>query len=291
MDVSPQSPRRLPDATTLGGIVLEVADLERAVGYYQDVLGLAVSASSGHRARLGATPAAPPLVELRERAGARPVPREGRLGLFHFAIRVPSRDDLGRFITHLVRTGIPFASADHAVSEALYLWDPDGLGIEVYADRPRREWQRRGDELYMTTDALDVQSLIDETRGSQWQGMPAAAVMGHLHLNVDRLDDARRFYADALGFDIVVKSYPGALFMSAGGYHHHLGTNTWARGAARAADGDARLVEWSIVVPDTATAEAALTRLSETGASRAEGSGVIDPWGVVLRLTTAGTMR
>ena len=139
--------------------------------------------------------------------------------------------------------------SNHLVSEAVYLSDPDGLGIEVYADRPRGTWQHEGRQLVMATEPLDVEDVVRAGGGEPWSGMPAGTTLGHVHLFVGDLDAAARFYHEGLGFDKTVWSYPGALFLSAGGYHHHLGTNTWAVGAVPAGEGDARLLEWEIVLP------------------------------------------
>jgi catechol 2,3-dioxygenase len=179
--------------------------------------------------------------------------------------------------------------SDHFVSEAVYLTDPDGLGIEVYADRPRGAWRYDEQQLYMTTNHLDVDDLVSAARGEPWQGMPPGTVLGHLHLYVDDIARAEAFYHDALGFDKVVWSYPGALFMSAGGYHHHLGTNTWARGAPAATDADARLLEWEIVVPRAQDAAEAAKSVKEAGypvKNVGDDKVLTDPWGTSLRLVT-----
>ena len=177
--------------------------------------------------------------------------------------------------------------SDHFVSEAVYLTDPDGLGIEVYADRPRGAWRYDERQLYMTTKQLDVEDLVKAARGERWNGMPPGTVLGHVHLYVDDIAAAEAFYHDALGFDKIVWSYPGALFMSAGGYHHHLGTNTWARGAAAATDADARLLEWEVVVPSTKDANDAANSVRRAGYPvMQEGTEwlLTDPWGTSLRL-------
>ena len=205
-----------------------------------------------------------PLVVLHERPGVRPVPRSGLLGLYHFAILLPDRAALGRFVAHLGRLGEYAGSADHAVSEALYLTDPDGLGIEVYADRPRSQWQHHNRELYMTTDRLDIRSLLAAAGERAWTGMPSGTTMGHVHLHVGDLERAEAFYHRALGFDKVVWSYPGALFLSAGGYHHHLGNNTWSSGPPASA-GDARLLQWTIVLPAAADVADAARSLQAAG--------------------------
>lgn len=282
--IAPQK-YRLPESTRLGRVVLQVADVERSLTYYERVLGLRVLERETGRAILGPQGGDQPLIELRERPGAAPVPRRGRLGLYHYAILLPSRVDLGRFLRHLVDQGQHPGMSDHLVSEALYLSDPDGLGIEVYADRPRDTWRQNGRELAIATDPLDVEDLIRAGGTERWSGMPAGTVIGHVHLFVDDLDRAAAFYHEGLGLDKIGWSYPGALFLSAGGYHHHLGTNTWAAGAPAATDADARLLEWEVLVPSLRDAEAALANLAGAGVQverSGAGGTARDPWGTPL---------
>jgi catechol 2,3-dioxygenase len=267
---------------------LQVSDLARSLAYYTGVIGFRVISKTDASVQLGSDGDDTTLVELRERRGARPVPRSGRLGLYHFAILLPNRTALGAFVRHLGDVGAHAGSADHLVSEALYLTDPDGLGIEVYADRPRSEWRVRGNELAMTTEPLDLRSLSRAAGEAMGSGLPAGTVIGHVHLHVGDLREAEAFYHAALGLDKVVWSYPGALFLSAGGYHHHLGTNTWAAHASSAAEDEARLLEWELVLPsdtdvdDVAThLRAAGHHMGYVGADRH----VSDPWGTTLRLT------
>jgi catechol 2,3-dioxygenase len=279
---------RLPDATHIGAVRLQVSDLGRSIGYYRDVLGFAVVARNGRYAELGANGDDRPLIVLIERHGARPVPRRGTLGLFHFAILLPDRASLARFVAHLAALGVYAGMSDHAVSEAVYLSDPDGLGIEVYADRPQSTWKHRDRQLVMTTEPLNVRSLISEAGDTPWAGMPAGTVIGHVHLHVGDLGEAAAFYHSALGLDKVVWDYPGALFMSAGGYHHHLGTNTWSPGPPAAED-QARLLSWDLVVPRREDAADAARSLSRAGFSATEedASGdwrADDPWGTTLRI-------
>jgi catechol 2,3-dioxygenase len=174
------------------------------------------------------------------------------------------------------------------VSEAFYLQDPDDLGIEVYADRPRDAWRRKGRQLMMATDPVDTDALVNAAGGTSWQGMPRGTVMGHVHLHVATIDASDRFFSQALGFDRIVWSYPGALFLSAGGYHHHLGTNTWAGPGARpTATDEAGLIEWTIELPDAKELDAVAQSLATAGhASRREGHDVLtaDPWGTAIRL-------
>jgi catechol 2,3-dioxygenase len=285
------SPRfRLPAATTMGTVRLQVADLRRSLAYYEGVLGMQVVDREPGMARLGAAEDRSPLLELHERPGAAPVPRRGRLGLYHFAILLPDRPALGRFVRHLSERGERAGMSDHLVSEAVYLTDPDGLGIEVYADRPRSGWRHEDGQLVMTTVPLDVDDLLKSTGDGRWSGMPAGTVVGHVHLFVGDLERAAAFYHVGLGLDKTVWNYPGALFLSAGGYHHHVGTNTWAAGAASAGPGDARLLEWELVVPTRDAVDAALANLERAGAEveRSGGHGVArDPWGTAVRVRSA----
>ncbi len=278
----------MPAATRLGQVRLQVADLGRSIAFYDRVLGLRVIEHCGASASLGAQGSDATLVELQERHGANPVRRRGHLGLFHYALLLPDRPSLGRLLRHLASIDAKVGASDHLVSEALYLHDPDGLGIEVYADRPRATWQREGGELVMTTQPLDIEGVTAAGGTGSWTGMPAGTIMGHLHLRVGSLAEAAAFYCDGLGLDPTVWSYPGALFLSAGGYHHHLGVNTWAgEDAEPAAEHDARLLEWEILLPDREDVSMAATRLEVAGhVVRRSGNGVHvnDPWGTTLFL-------
>jgi catechol 2,3-dioxygenase len=278
---------RLPEATHLGRVQLQVADLERSLAFYEKVVGMRVIRRTSDSVSLGPHGEDRKVVHLRQLRSARAVPKRGLLGLYHFAILLPDRASLGRFVAHLAAIGEYAGMSDHFVSEAVYLTDPDGLGIEVYADRPRDAWRYDERQLYMTTDHLDVDDLVKSAGGGRWTGMPAGTVLGHVHLYVDDIARAEAFYHEALGFDKVVWSYPGALFMSAGGYHHHLGTNTWARGAPPATGADARLLEWEIIVPTKKDAVEAARHVQAAGYSVKEENGewvLTDPWGTSLRL-------
>jgi catechol 2,3-dioxygenase len=283
---------RLPDETHVGRVRLQVSDLTRSLDYYQNTLGLRVLEQSGElgrrRATLGPFDADTALVELHERAGAKPVPMRGRLGLYHFAILLPDRPALGRFISHLASIGERAGASDHLVSEALYLRDPDGLGIEVYADRPRSSWKADQRQLVMATEPLDLNSVVRAAGGASFTGMPAGTTMGHVHLHVGDLDEAADFYHEGLGLDKIVWGYPGALFLSAGGYHHHLGLNTWAGPEARPSLPDeARLLEWELVLPsegDVAAAAQSLDGAGHASSRDAAGTTVADPWGTTVRI-------
>jgi catechol 2,3-dioxygenase len=281
---------RLPAATRLGGVRLQVSDLERSLAFYERVLGLRVAERTADRATLTAHDDDATLVELRAIPGTRSVARRARIGLYHFAILLPDRASLGRFVRHLGEIGAPAGAGDHLVSEAFYLQDPDGLGIEVYADRPRDAWRRVGRQLMMATDPVDVAGLVRSAGDAPWTGMPAGTTMGHVHLHVGDLARASAFYSEALGFDRIVWSYPGALFLSAGGYHHHLGTNTWTGpSATTATEDEAQLLEWTIVLPSAADVDAAAASLATAGhVAERDGDDLVarDPWGTQVRVVS-----
>ena len=278
---------RLPDDTHLGRVRLQISDLDRSVRWYETVLGLHVLSRAGSSASLAPNGETQSLIELEEKRGVRPMPRRGLLGLYHYAILLPDRAALGRFIAHLAELGLHAGMSDHLVSEAVYLDDPDGLGIEVYADRPRESWRYEDRQLTMATNPLDPRAVIAAAKGQPWAGMPKGSVIGHVHLFVGDINRAAAFYHDVLGFDKVVWSYPGALFMSAGGYHHHLGTNIWAAQSPSASDDDARLIEWEILVPSAADVEElhASVQQALVPATRADDAlSVRDPWGTAVRV-------
>ena len=278
---------RLPDETHIGRIRIQVADVERSLAYYASVLGMRVISRAGNAVQLGAHGDDRVLLELIEKRGARTVPRRGLLGLYHFAVLLPDRAALGRFIAHLTEIGMYAGMSDHLVSEAVYLTDPDGLGIEVYADRPRESWQIADRQLEMATKPLDVASVVAAAGDRKWDGLPAGTIIGHVHFYVGDIDRASSFYHSGLGLDKIVWNYPGALFMSAGGYHHHVGVNTWAVGAPPATDDDARLVEWELLVPDSESVQAAAASIATAGYPiEHDGDALVasDEWGIRLRL-------
>lgn len=283
----------------MGPVALTVRDLEQAQRFYERVLGLADVGADPGRVRLGA-PAGEVLVEL---VGEPDAPRRPprTTGLFHLAILVPGRVDLARALGRLVEARWPLAGAsDHLVSEALYLADPEGNGIEVYRDRPPEQWRRRGVDIEMATLPLDLprlmaelddgQASVDERGEAHAPGaLPAAARIGHVHLNVADIELAERFYGDLLGFDVTVRGYPGALFLAAGGYHHHVGVNTWAgAGAPAPPDGSAGLRDFAVELADAGELHAVVDRLRDGGVEVGEGESAataVDPSSnrVVLR--------
>jgi catechol 2,3-dioxygenase len=285
-----------PD-TELGLVALTVADLPRSVAFYQDVLGFGLLQEGSAQAVLGA--GGTPLLVLHEKRDAGPAPTNvtGLTGLYHFAILVPTRADLAQSLLHMVESGYPLGGAsDHLVSEALYLSDPDNNGIEIYRDRLREDWPRRGGQLQMASDPLDLRALISEAQADPrpWNGLAAGTRLGHMHLQVADIPQARDFYHGVLGFDIVFDwERMGALFVSAGGYHHHLGLNTWhSRGGRPAPEGSAGLRYFTIYLPDEAALAPVLVRLDKASISyRQENGGVVveDPWrnGILLLTGTA----
>ncbi len=268
--------------------MLQVADLGRSLAFYGDLLGLEVQTKGAATVLLSAADGVP-LITLREHPGARPVPRRGRLGLFHLALLLPTRADLGSLLRHLGAAGVPLGTADHLFSEALYLSDPDGLGVELYADRRRDTWQRFSDELVTDTLPLDVKGLLEAAGNNPHQKMPTGTTVGHVHFHVGDLAEAASFYEQALGFEPTITSFPGARFVSAGGYHHHVGFNTWAAGATVAEVNDARLLEWGLELPSKTDLNNVTKRLRTAGftvtASKDEEMTAVDPWNIAVRLT------
>jgi len=275
----------LPDATRLGGIHLQVSDLDRSLSWYTGVLGARVFAHDGGRATLGAHGGDDVLLTLHEVPGSEAMPPRGRLGLFHVAWLLPDRAALGRVVTHLAELTERVGSADHLVSEALYLQDPDGLGVEVYADRPREMWNVARGEVEMASLPLDYSDLVRAAHDEPYAGLPAGTTIGHVHLYVGDLDASTQFYREVIGLAVTQSSYPGARFLAAGGYHHHLGTNTWAGSAATPATAQhARLLQWTMVLPTADDVQAVRARPEANAiVVRPEvdnAFSIEDPWGM-----------
>ncbi|MCC7206690.1 MAG: VOC family protein [Anaerolineae bacterium] len=255
--------------TSLRYARLRVADVARALGFYRDVLGFRAQSQADGQVALTAHGESRPILILNERPGARPKPRRSA-GLYHAAILLPTRADLGRILVRLIEAGYPLQGAsDHHVSEALYLADPDGNGLEIYADRPREGWRLPDGSYDITTVALDVDDLLAQpgVRAGAWAGMPTGTTLGHIHLHVADLARATAFYRDVLGLDSIMYLPDARMsFLSAGGYHHHIGLNTWAgEGAPRAPEDAAGLREYAWRVPDAAAWRATLERAREHG--------------------------
>ena len=279
---APATGALLPDATAMGAVHLTVAELERSLAYYREEIGLEVLEQGAGRASLGA--GASELLVLVEEAGARP--SRGHTGLYHFALLVPQRADLARWLAHAGRDRVRLVGlSDHFVSEAIYLSDPDRHGIEIYWDRPREVWQGRVAKR-MTTLPLDVESLLGELRDPDTEpfgGLPDGTVMGHVHLKVARIPDTIAFYRDVLGFGVTAALGTQAAFFAAGGYHHHVGANTWeSAGAPSPPEGSAALRQATIVLPTRDERDALVSRIGASGERVDDGHGgpsVRDPSG------------
>lgn len=267
---------RLPPGTHIGCVHLQVRDRERALAFYRDLLGFREIGREGATVWLSATGSLPPLLALTERPGARPKPPR-TTGLYHVAIRLPTRRDLARALRRLLEHGWPFQGfSDHGVSEALYLADPDGNGLEIYRDRPREQWPWWAGRLRMVTKPLDVEDLLREATPEPWDGLPAGTDIGHIHLHVADLDEAEAFYSGILGLEVTQRDYPGARFFAAGGYHHHVGTNVWAgRGAPPPPVDAVGLRAFALVVPDEAAWAGIRARALAAGLPVREGPGVL----------------
>jgi len=278
----------------IGAVHLTVRDLERSLAYYQDRIGLELLDREGNTARLG-VPGRELLVLVGDPAARL---TQGTTGLYHFAILTPSRRELARAFSRLVEPRTPMTGAsDHGVSEALYLQDPEDNGIEIYRDRERSEWPWKGDQLAMTTEGLDLRNLLGELerpdpepgKAGGSAGLPAGTTMGHVHLHVADLGPARELYVDTLGLGLTQRYGPSALFVSAGGYHHHIGLNTWQGVGAPPPPADATgLRHFEIVLPNGDEVERLRARLEGAGVAVEERDGgvfVHDPSsnGVLLR--------
>ena len=271
----------IDEATSIGSLSLTVADLHRSLAFYTRAIGFGVIEQTPDRALLGAGDS--PLLELIEQPGAAEWGGDAT-GLFHFAILVPTREALGKWLRHWINFGLPMPSlGDHLVSEAFYLNDPDGNGIEVYRDRPRSEWTWDGSAIRMATDPVDVRGVLaaGDRDGVSFSGLETGTRIGHIHLQVGDIPAARRFYHEVLGFDVTAEM-PTALFMSAGGYHHHIGANIWrSRGHGPAPTGTAGLRYFIITLPDETARDQVLARFDAARLPHeATPTGIVihDPW-------------
>jgi catechol 2,3-dioxygenase len=274
----------------MGPVHLTVSELERSLGYYREAIGLDVLEQANGGARLGA--GGRELLVLVEEPGARPA--RGYTGLYHFALLLPRRPELARWLAHAVRDRVPLTGlSDHFVSEAIYLSDPDGHGIELYCDRPREVWEGRVGST-LTTQPLDVDALLgelDDPAAEPFEGLPGGTVMGHVHLKVAEIADTVAFYRDVLGFGLMAQLGPYAAFFAAGGYHHHLGANVWeSAGATPPPAGSAALRHATVRLPDDAERDRVLARVETAGQRVEDGDGgrlVRDPSGNALVLAVA----
>ncbi len=293
MSPSPTSTARaapIAADTSLGAVSLTVSDLGRSRAFYGTALGLSVRETDDGALAFG-VPGGADLVRLYGDPSAPALDRRAT-GLYHQAILFGTRLDLAHALARLAEARWSLDGvADHLVSEALYLSDPDGNGIELYRDRPREEWRYEGGRLQMATLPLDLRNLADELAAADrpQPTAPAGTVMGHVHLQVASIPDAEAFYHGVLGFDVTTRGYPGALFVSAGGYHHHLGLNTWhSAGSGPSAPGSVGLRSYEVVLPDRAELERVLGHVDDAGLSaerRDEDSAAVrDPSGNLVVL-------
>ncbi len=278
----------LHPATEVGTVTLKVADLQRSLMFYTTLIGLQLFEQTEHSALLGA--GIRPILALEEVPGARFL-AVNATGLYHVAILLPSRHALAVKMAQIAAVRYPFGYGDHLVSEAFYLSDPDGNGLELYRDRPRSEWTWENGKIQMATDPVDLDSLFAEIKNDDLAlanpSMPAGTKLGHMHLRASDIASAEAFYHGVLGFDITAKM-PGALFLSAGGYHHHLGLNTWeSRGGKPPLEPSAGLREFSISLPNKTELERLIGQIEAAGiaVTRGENSALIhDPFQNRLKL-------
>ena len=284
------APAEISPLTAMGSVHLTVADLERSLDYYRASVGLDVLEHGAGRASLGVSGFE--LLVLVEDPGA--LPAHGHTGLYHFALLLPQRADLARWLAHAARDQVRLVGlSDHFVSEAVYLSDPDGHGIEIYCDRPRETWEGEVG-LRLTTKPLDVDAVLDELADREtavFDGLPAGTVMGHVHFKVADVPATVDFFVDVLGLGLMAQLGDQAAFLSAGGYHHHVGANTWeSAGASPPEPGMAALRHATIVLPDESARDEVSERVVRSGRpveEAPEGMTVVDPSGNVLVLAVA----
>lgn len=282
---------QIHEKTKIGHVELLISDLETSLEFYQDMLGFEVKSRKENRAELGARGESSILLILEEKQGVRP--KQKTSGLYHFAVLVPDRVSLGLSLRRLLEKKYPLQGAsDHQFSEAAYLADPDGNGIEIYRDRPEQEWKRNAHgELAVQTLPMDVDGVLQEASGREWNGLPAGTVIGHVHLHISNFEKSAHFYTEVLGFNTMISIPGSALFVSAGGYHHHIAVNLWAGDNAPApVENAVGLMYYSIVFPNEEEKRKAAARLKEEGAPLEEDGNVIcfqDPSGIWAKLTAA----
>jgi catechol 2,3-dioxygenase len=258
--------------TFVGQVNLKVQSLERSLAFYKEIIGFKVLEQSERSANLTADGKT---VLLTIEQPVNVVPKQGRTtGLYHFALLLPKRSDLAKIVQHFLEIGLKFGSSDHLVSEALYLSDPDGNGIEIYIDRDPSEWNWQNGEVEMAVDPLNFQDLLSGGKQQSWKGLPAATVMGHIHLHVSELKKTEEFYIKGLGFEVVNRYGTQALFISDGKYHHHIGLNTWnGIGAPIPPPNSAGLESFTLILPNEEKRQKIIEQLKSIGASVTEANG------------------
>ncbi len=272
----------------IGAVALRVRDLDRLTAYYRDALGFAVLDRTDRGTVLGA--GGVPILHLEHAPAAKPDDTR-TAGLYHTAFLMPTRGDLARWLLHAAQKRVPLTGAsDHAVSEAIYLDDPEGNGIEVYRDRPADEWVWQDGMVKMTTAALDLDDLARAAGNEGFSGAPAGLRVGHIHLRVGDIDQAEQFYHDVIGLD-VIRRRGGATFMSSGRYHHHVGSNVWHSAGAGMRDPNRAGLAWfAFEAADTAAFDAVAARIDQAGIAferTPRGLVTADPWGTQVRFVRA----
>lgn len=279
----------LHSETKLGAVYIKVTNLEQSVWFYEEVVGLRALNRKQNIVEFG-TIDNETLLIIEADPNFKRVPPQSHSGLYHFAILLPDRASLGLSLRNLAKHNVPVGQGDHEVSEALYLNDPDGNGIEIYTDRPKHTWHRKPNGDYrMGTDPVDVDGLLAASEGLPWQGLPSGTVIGHVHFHVGDLEVAQQFYCEVLGFERTSTYGNQALFIAAGGYHHHIGLNTWAGGNARSAPEDAVGIKYfTIILPDTAELNRVVDRIKQANIDykQEENQVMLEaPFGVGVKLT------
>jgi catechol 2,3-dioxygenase len=270
----------------IGGVALYARDPVKLAAYYQDVLGLTCLEEAAGRFRLGVE--ALTLLELEPKPDAAP-DDPASAGLFHTAFLMPTRADLAHWLVHYGRLDLPLDGAsDHGVSEAIYLSDPEGNGIEVYADRPPETWDWGQDGLAMGTWRLDMRALLAAAPADDkpYTAAPAGLRVGHIHLRVGDIREAEAFYGGIVGLDVTVRVH-GATFMSSGRYHHHLGANTWRSANAGRRDENRSGLAWFTIEAEADELAGIRARLDASRIdyeTTPDGLAVADPWGIIVRL-------
>lgn len=286
MSISPEAPFALTRPAHVDHAHLVVCDLDRVSSFYREIIGLSVLETSPSGVVLGAHDL--PLLTLTTGRDVKRAPRQSA-GLFHTAFLMPSRTELAHWLSQAVHRGINLEGAsDHLVSEALYLSDPEGNGIEIYRDRTPEEWTYHDDgTVEMATERLNLQELYNSAPQTPWAGMAPGAAIGHIHLQVGNIPQADAFYRDVLGLKIMAR-YPGASFFATGGYHHHIAANIWnSQGATARQDAMTGLSTYTVRFNDEAALDRALTALDAQEiavAKTADGWSLKDPWGIGLTL-------
>lgn len=276
--------------TFVKSIELTVTDLERSLSFYEGMLGFSILKRNENKIDL-TLDGVQPLLSIQQLKS--PQPKQARTsGLYHFALLLPNRKELAKVLRHLMDNRYPLQGAsDHLVSEAIYLADPDGHGIEIYIDRAPEIWQWEEGQVKMTTEPLDAKGLLQESVGTSFNGLPLETIMGHLHLHVSDLEKAEKFYCEGLGFDVVLRYSNHALFISTGGYHHHIGLNIWNGMGAPAPDlNHARLTLFTVVYPNAEARAEAVGRLNKLGYALQDNDGAFlaeDPSGTSMELLVA----